>query len=170
MKNFSFKAYWRGFLLVGLSAGGCALFFHELTIYLSGLQKPFPLELAFSGSLMLALIMELRHGINRLVFVQATVTIIIFVTAVYLAEHLRFFYMVTVNALKAEPLAKEVIGEEYYSVITNAAVGYGGCFAISITLVRLCLWGILRKILLRVLTEEGQSKICPCCGSVMKTF
>ena len=168
MKKFSFKTSWRGFLLVGLSAGGCALYWHELTIYLAGLQKPFPLELAFAGSLMLALIMELRHGLHRLVLVQATVTVIIFVAAVYLADHLRFFYMITINALRAEPLAKEVIGEEYYSVITNAAVGYGGCFAISITLARLCLWRVLRKILLGVFAEDGASNICPCCGSVVK--
>lgn len=167
MNKFSFKTSWRGFLLVVLSAGGCALFWHELTIYLAGLQKPFPLELAFAGSLMLALIMELRHGFHRLVFVQATVTIIIFVAAVYLADHLRFFYMVTVNALRAEPLAKEVMGEEYYSVITNAAVGYGGCFAIAITISRLCLWKLARKTLLGVFTDDTGSKICPCCGSVV---
>ncbi|MDE9446838.1 hypothetical protein KKJ04_14805 [Xenorhabdus bovienii] len=168
MNTFSFKITWRNFGLVGLNALAVTLFVHELTTYLAPLQKPVPLALAFYFSLALAIFMELRYGFNRFVIVQLTATVLVFLCGTFIAYLLRDQYLSFTVILTSEPEIESVIGTDYYTALTNPAIGYGSCFAAGLSFSRLFLWKRFRRILLSIFMRDRDEKSCPCCGSIVK--
>lgn len=168
MSVFSFQTSWRDPVLVALNVLCIIIFHYELTAYLAPLQKPFPLELGFSFSLALAVFMELRHGFNRLVFIQLTTTVIVFIFGTFVAHLLRYQYLSLASFMISEPDIESVIGSDYYTALTNPAIGYGSCFAAGLSFSRLFVWKILRRLLLAIFTRGCSDKICPCCGTAVK--
>lgn len=165
---FSFQTSWRDLGLVALNVLCIILFYHELTAYLSPLQKPVPLELGFSFSLALAVFMELRHGFNRFVLIQLTTTVLVFICGTFIAHVLRYQYLSLTFFLISEPDIENMIGRDYYTALTNPAIGYGSCFAAGLSFSRLFIWKMLRRVLFEIFMRGCSDKICPCCGTAVK--
>lgn len=168
MNAFSFQKSWRDFGLVALNILGVILFYHELTVYLAPLKNPVPLELAFSFSLSLAVFMELRYGFNRIVIIQLTTTVLVFIFGTFIAHLLRYQYLSLTTFLISEPDVEGMIGTDYYTALTNPAIGYGSCFAAGLSFSRLLIWKKLRRILFAIFMRGCSDKACPCCGTVVK--
>lgn len=167
--NRSFlQVYWYTFWLGALNVIGTFFYYHEITIYLSSLQRPIPLEFTFLFSLALSVLMHLRYGLGRFVAVELTATVLVFTFGILIAEQLRIQYLSLSSFITSQPKIEDMIGTDYYTALTNPAIGYGSCFAMGLSFSRLFIWrkvrGILRTIFMRDCSEQG----CPCCGTVVK--
>jgi len=143
-------------------------YYHELTVFLAPLQNPVPLEFCFCASLAIGALLELRYGRNRFAFTQLTATILVFLSAVFFAQWLREGYLSFIILLKSEPGIEAIIDRDYYNALTNPAIGYGSCFAVSLSLARLFIWKRARQLLLSIFASGRTDFVCPCCGTEMK--
>lgn len=145
-----------------------ALYVENLISYLSGLNQPGWLILAFVGSLGIALFHETTGGIRRLSLVHAAAVTLTFALGVPLAHWLRDFYMGMLGSLAEVPEAVTFIGADNYAAMTNRTIGYGSCFAMGLMLVRWCVHKHVAALLVRILIcSENIPVICPHCQQPM---
>ena len=126
------------------------LFFLAISDYLSGLQKPLLLTIAFGISLMVSSVFEIRHHRGREGIAAVAPTAILFAAGVLLAHYLRHYYINLLAHIDDIKGAAELIGPEYLSLASSKVIGYGGAYGFGLILVRL----IGRTSLLNLLTEH----------------
>lgn len=153
-------------IVCGVLFGVSALCYARgLISYLTGLQNPLPLLFAFGISLALALLHEIKSNVTRLSIVRATAIAITFALAVPLAHELRDIYIGLIADLNGAVEARDFIGEDYYSAMSNRAVGYGSCFGAAVLIVRWTVHKTIERTLIRFLIKPGHMPtICQHCN------
>lgn len=115
----------------------------SLIFYLHDLQHPWVMLYAFWMSLGLALLHVINVRAARVSLLRATTLTLSFCLAVWVAHEVRGWYLDALTIVISSPEAIEHIGSDYYGAMSNKAVGYGGCFAIGLLLVR---WLIANRV------------------------
>ena len=142
-----------------------ALFVAELVQYLAPLQRPFFLVGAFTLSLMLAILYDLKAGFSRYAVSQAVATIAVVALAALFAPTLHDQYNDLMADFLASPEISEMIGSDYVMAFKNRAVGFGGSYAASLGLTRLFLYRpVARLAVLVLITADHRPRTCTCCG------
>lgn len=160
----------RDIACVAIFVAAGVLYVENLISYLSGLNQPGWLILAFVGSLGIALFHETKDGIRRLSLVHAAAVTLTFALGVPLAHWLREFYIGMLDSLANVPEAVIFIGADNYAAMTNRTVGYGSCFAMGLMLVRWCAHKHVAALLVRILIcSENIPAICPHCQQPMSS-
>lgn len=139
-------------------------YFHNLTDYLSAVQKPMLLEIGFAGSLVIALLYDLNRNSVRFSLVHATRTAILFGLGVSVAHYLRDQYLNLRAELTNIHELREFMSEDVFSALMNPVVGYGGCFAVGMVFMRLALGrSIERGLTTAFVMPKFMPSICPHC-------
>lgn len=154
-----------------LGVGAWLCYAWNLWDYLRSLQSPWPLFLAFMLSLILAVVHEVRHAFGRQALVNVTATVIGFAVAVLIAHQARDVYLGLVGDLNTAPevdaFVHNWLGDDIVSAMTNRTVGYGGCYALGMTLARWVLHQRIRELLSRFFIEPVLQR-CPHCNQPLK--
>lgn len=116
---------------------GTAIYIDAIKIYTENLQKPLILEMSFVGTLMLVLLQYIWSPTQKFRLENATVTVLYFLIGVGFAYFIRLYYMELVSDMLSVPEMQDIVGSDYYSALTNKAIGYGGSFGVGLALARL---------------------------------
>lgn len=139
-------------------------YFHGLRRYTGGMSHPFPLLLAFGSSWILALVMEIKVGIARSIAVRMVAVAMHFMIAIMVAQVLRSLYVEMIGELINAPGVSDFVGADYFALMTNKLIGYGGCFASGLLIVRLVLYKRLESALIEFLIRpEYRLTVCQYC-------
>lgn len=143
-------------------------FYHcSLRYYLRGLDRPLVLEVSFFVSLLIACAYEIKGGLPwRLVVVGCLMNGLVFWGGAWSAEWFRTEYVSFISMVKDDQEFVAWIGEDLHSAFTARVVGYGGCFALGLLVMRLTVGrAFVRKLLTSALIlPVHRPSVCPCCG------
>jgi hypothetical protein len=152
--------------LVVPSAGAILLYWQSLTVYLSSLSNPAPMQFVLCGSLVLALIYDFKGGIRYDTMVAVLVTCLVFAMAGVLAAEYRVIYLEAIEHLRGDAAFSQAVGEEYVRAVDNPAVGIGACFAMALASIRLPFRGVFHWLLMRAFFGQPDTAPCPHCGQL----
>jgi len=140
------------------------LFFSALAQYLEGLQKPFLLLFAFGVSLVATYVYEIKSEPSRHGVVGIAATAILFTAGIQLAQYFRLYYVDLLTNIDQIQGAKELLGQEYLSLVHSKVVGYGGAYGLGLITTRVLGQHALKKVLTALLiTTEFQKTKCHHC-------
>jgi len=142
-----------------------AWYCHNLRNYLAEIGSPWIIVSGFWMSLTLAVLHEWKFPLVRMSFAKIVATSVMFAIGVLLAQYLRMQYVDFVHATFATPELSAFFGEDVAAAMRNRVVGFGGCYALALMLMR---W-VAYKPMLRMCVEcfvpaESRQSTCPHCG------
>lgn len=145
----------------------CCLIGYALAIkyYLHDLAHPAPLLFALVSSLGMACWNDCSFRNFGLSVRRVTVTAMVFVIGAVLAPILRAEYLEMMSQAVTDPNFMDIVGHDYYEMIRNKVIGYGGSFAVSLLISRLFLQHRVEHLLSRLWgTGESSASFCPHCN------
>ena len=144
-----------------------ATYLHVLSQYLHGLDRPLIVEIGFVASFVIACTYELKAGVGwRIALIGCLSTGLVFLGGAWLAQWFRGEYVELLELVKDDAAFAEWVGKDLHAAFTARMVGYGGCFALGLLLMRMTVGrASVRRLLQRafVLPTNLPSN-CPCCG------
>lgn len=140
---------------------------YELRNYLHGLDRPLIIEIGFVASFAIACTYEIRGGISwRLMLIGCLSTGFVFLGGAWLAQWFRAEYVGLLKLIQDDMGFVEWIGKDMHAALSARMVGYGGCFALGLLVMRLTAGRTsVREFIKRVfLLPQHRPNVCPCCG------
>lgn len=121
--------------------------------------------LLFLVSPALAIIKDLRTYPYRIALSKMNATGVYYLISVLFAAYLRGGYTAYAKTLSEKPDVIADLGAAYAAMLSNPAFGVGGAFALSLMIVRLCIFNKLQAYANKAFTNpEHRLRACPTCG------
>lgn len=121
--------------------------------------------LLFMASPGMAVLKALRAYPYRIAVSKMNADGVYFLMALLLAGYLKEGYTAYATALAKNPDVIADLGTAYAAMLQNPAFGVGGCFALSLLLVRITFFNKIQKYANQVfLSPEHRLRACPTCG------
>lgn len=155
----------RDALLAVLLCAALVSYGHYLNVYLQEVGNPWILVYGFWLSLGFAIWREWQPRYARLSFARVCATAIMFCIGVLLAIYLRSAYVGLLKFELGQPEFVLFVGADVENAMKNRVVGFGGCYALALMLLRMTLHKlILRMCLAGFVPADCMPKACQHCG------
>ena len=144
----------------------CAL----VKTYLHDLDKPLLLGVGFLVSYAFALFYEIK-GVNKTyAAIGCLTTSLVYALGTWMAIWLRAEYLLFILDMKESAEFAAFIGRDLTEVFSARYVGYGGCFALGLLIVRFVLARVVRRCFIAMLVPLVERPTpCHSCGQLVFT-
>ncbi len=155
----------RDVALVALLVVVVAAYLRVLSEYLHGLDRPLIVEIGFVASFAIACTYEFKAGVRwRVALIGCLSTGLVFLGGAWLAQWFRGEYVELVELMKDDVAFAEWVGKDLHAAFTARMVGYGGCFAVGLLVLRMTVGRNSVRGLLQRTFLLSSNLTCPCCG------
>lgn len=152
-----------------LTMAALVMVYHaSMKTYLHDLDKPLILEVGFIASFIIACSYEFKNTDWRYAAIGCLATGLVFVIGTWTATWLRTGYVEMISEIKDNAEIAAYLGRDLHEALSARYVGYGGCFALGLLVMRLVLDRFARKgftAMFIPLVERPTP--CPCCGQLV---
>lgn len=159
----SSSQFFRDSICLVLLILACMGYEYYLRAYLSGLAAQVQLSIAFSGSLVFALVYEFKKRDWRGSLVRMATIALIFMLAALLAPHLRHEVFHIIEDARSNPAVVKAVTAEGLTLLSNPLAGFGGCFGISVMAIRVLGGWLLVRTLSALVQHDATCQACPHC-------
>lgn len=155
----------RSAVMLLLTIGLVAMYLTLMKLYLHGLDKPLLLEVGFLASFVFACSYEIKGVSWTYAAIGCLTTSFVYAIGMWMAIWLRAEYASFVLDMKESAEFAAFVGRDLYEAMSARVVGFGGCFALGVLLVRFVLARVARKCFIAMFVPRVERPApCPCCG------
>lgn len=145
---------------------GLMVYNYVINHYLIDLHQPLLIKIGFWLSLLIAMYHEIKVS-YQYSLVNIGAIVILFIISVTFANVLRFEYIGLTYEVSHTPEIMTLIGTDVLEMCRNRVIGYGGCFALGVLIIRITLYKLVTEAFVKwFVDQQYRPEVCSHCQQV----